>query len=360
MANSTLDIGNANEFEEDDLSDGPGPEYNEVDPIELPRRKLTNDERSQKRLERLMSNLERGWKITVYRVQPAWCRGHLQTIEIYDPAEDVQMVDPDYLAQQWGGHKLHLRILDERGRWMSGGNISLFSYPPKVNGRVLDDPSAHRDGQYLPVPTQNSPGTSMDITKLFEMIAKNKSSGGTDAATMIKLFELIQAQNRQSQPPPPAVDMANQMAAMLGVMERMQSVMSGFGSAAARESDPDNMLPMLADMFKQLMVQKTNRRPVYISGPSGRQNQPEHPPILGASPVKSGNSNDSSDDTLDDLASKLARLSANDAADVVTMALGSMPDSKRPEAMQRFLENMSDDDINIDNDNNSSNNIVDE
>lgn len=281
------------------------------------------DEMESGRLHHLLQNVQSGWKITIYRQAPAWCRGLLETIEIYDPEETI---DIEALIRRWGGQALHVRVLQENGRWVGGGTIPLYSYPPKVRGKEI-----HEHELYT-VPQQQNPqqqtqqitpfsGNTLDLGKLLDLIAKGKTN---EVDILLKMLERIPGLGQQ--PQQSSVDMMSQMLQMFTLFSKMRTI---FGESSPK--DEESMIPMIGDLVKNL-VSGRKQSPVAAVLPPRRapttvnQNRPLPRP-------------ETSDETanLSDFASRLARLSPTDTAEVVAEALGNMPESKRQEAMTAFL-----------------------
>lgn len=296
------------------------------------------DQRSTDRLTYLLSSLERGWKVVVLREQPTWCRGHLETIEYF--GDDDEPIDIDYLIRMWGGRKLHLKIHNERGQWIGGGSISLYSYPPKVRGKIIKEeefygsipgPQASMTPAMIPHQIQ---APNLDISKILDLVSKQK---GADLGSMLKLLEYAQGR--------PAVQQQNPLEQMLGmaqIFRQFKDVFSDFGGSTS--TDSDDMTPIFGEIVKAL-VQKKDK-----PSSRGALAPPKLPrkslPMPAANPQESTGKSDSKRDekeTITQIARKMSDLEPEDAAGVVFLALDGMPPDKRQAAMQTFLSNMSGD-----------------
>lgn len=309
------------------------------------------DEKRQSRLETLLGTIRPNWKISIIRKKPTWCAGHLETLEIDDPAED--QVDIDYLIRTWGGHKIKLMVHDENGVWIGGGSVLLKTFPPKIRGVELDERTHYGyipDTQkHLLQPQQygqnmNQSQPTLDFGRLLDIIQKNAKQNG-DITPLLKILEFTMARTQPSQQPVQmGQDMIQQMAGMMTIFRDMKTM---FGADFAGDSagSNDNMMPVISEVVKGLMSQRgePTRRTglVQPSLPASPQETPNiqsiHPPQQSESRQQHESRNDR---TLQDVATDLARLSPQDAADVVSMAMGYMPNDKQTAAMQYFMKNM--------------------
>jgi hypothetical protein len=63
-------------------------------------------------IDSLMDQIQPGFRLTVYRVSPAWCDGYLEEYEI-DPNTPIDLA---YLASTWGGDVLRIKLRDQKGK----------------------------------------------------------------------------------------------------------------------------------------------------------------------------------------------------------------------------------------------------
>jgi hypothetical protein len=317
--------------------------------------KQSKEDQTQQRLEELLSEVESGWKISVVREQPSWCRGHLETFEILDPSEKGGTIDVDYLIRMWGGHRLHLRIHNQRGRWLGGGSISLFSYPPKVRGQVLKESDyfgglAGTDRQ--PAPQQPAgfyPGQpqaaqpAMDIGKLLELLGKNQK---TDMGTLLRVLEFVRPQAQATQAAMPQNPL-EQMMQMMSLFKEMKGFLGEFAGTEQSGESADPMTGMFGELIKGMFAGRQQpARTALVPPAKGRPpltiNQHQAPPVPSSPEPAPPLPQTTGGDTLQGMANALAGMSAQDAADVVMLALGNMPEAKRQQAMAGFVENWED------------------
>lgn len=305
--------------------------------------KLSKDQEQAEKLTKLLSSVQQGWKIAIHREQPSWCRGTLETLEVYDTSEPI---DTDYLIRTWGGQRLYIKVHGDGGRWIGGGSISLFSYPPKVHGRVIKEEdyfsqsAAALPQQPIPYQTQ-APAPPFDLRQLVELLQKGKKS---ELDLALKILERAPAAQPAPQPVQQMGSMVEQMMSMFQMFGQMKDMFGNAGSSSSG-GDSESITPIIGDVVKSLLQGQQNlqngpRKPALVAprspGPPGQQSADHQVPPLR--PVQG-----LGDDTLSSIADKLSSLSATDAAGVLMDALGNMPEQKRSEAMKEFFENMATD-----------------
>lgn len=315
------------------------------------------DVTEQQKIEKILADVEQGWRVSIYRLQPTWCRGLLETIDIPEPDFRLDLND---LISRWGGQRLHVKVINEKNRIVGGGTISLFSYPPLRFGEPITDVDVSKlpsrawnlkpywdpsnvnqapPPQSLPAPAGSS-APSLDLTRLLEMMQQGNRS---DLELALKL---IDRQNKVAPPTPPPSDPSGMLAQMMGMMKMFKTMQDLFGGGAmggqlggAEKSDEESILPMIGDIIKGVMgSQSANPQPhqrrQFLTPPK----QIQAPPPIVAQRPSAPDTGDDTDDNLGRIADKLARLEADDAVDVVLEAMGNMPMTKREEAMQKFVQ----------------------
>lgn len=296
-----------------------------------------------------LAALSPNWKVSIQRVAPSWCKGHLETIDVYDPSDHG--IDMDYLIRKWGGRKLWIRILNEKGQYKSSGTINLFSFPPRVNGTEIREHEVYgmspeqnpNRPTYQPMPyqpqQQQQQGLGLDITKLIDIISK-KGGAGADMGTILQIMEYA----RSSQQPQNQMQMMmEQMAGMMGVMSQMRQLFGDGGGGGGGGSD-DSFSPIVGELAKAL-INRQPQQPQQMPSrgalaPPRRQFQASPPPKSKPVSKPQPNTSQIDDDEIDiveDLADKLAALDVDDAAEAAMMAIDSMPEEKRNAVMRAFL-----------------------
>lgn len=300
---------------------------------------LNEEDRSSNKLIRLLSTVQQGWKVSLIRTHPSWCRGHLETIEIFD---DVETIDIDYIIRVWGGQRIHLKVHDEKGQWLGGTSVSLFTYQPKRNGKVItmdQFQESHLPAPNSPVfhqaPPQLQPPQSMNMAEIIKLMQSNKNF---DLGVALKFMEKMQ---QPPQPQPQVQNPMEQMMSMFGMFKQMQEMMSEIAPPSGGLGGEESFMPMVGELVKGLMTQHQQpiprrQRPSITHAQPPQTNQPSLP------------KKQEIPDSLSVIADKLASLGADDAAHVVAQALNDMPEDKRGKALQAFFENITPEDI-IDN-----------
>lgn len=299
--------------------------------------KKHTEEEKLERLQRILSMCEEGWKIVIIRTAPSWCRGHLESFTIYDP--ESQVVDPEYIIKKWGGHSIHIKVGDEKGKWLGGGTLNLFTYPPKRNGKIIkeseiydyDDDSrvlpSNRNTIYPLQPVQAQP--SLDFGRLLDFVGKNKP----DLASIVKLIDYFRGSQQQvvSQNP------LDQMMSTLTLFREMKSMFGEFGGELPQENNSETeMMKMFASLAGNLLASKQRPEPARLSPPPRPSAQISPPnPNQNVTPQKKP-------DTMLDLAQAISSLGAAEAADVVSLALSNMSPEKQQAYLTEFLESWND------------------
>lgn len=285
----------------------------------------TTEEIEQDKIQQLLSNLKPGNQIMVIRSQPSWCRGHLETYEYY--GDEDEPIDLGYLIRTWGGQRLRIRITGDRGRIIGGASVALYSYPPKVRGKIITESDTISDNsqnrqtsntvQYLPNPYQSN---QIDLSKILDILSKQK---GSDVASTLKILEFLQS--RSAQPYQPQIqNPIEQMLQLATAFKQMRDIFGDFGGPS--DHDGDNLLPLAGDLVKTLLGKQQQPLPPSRGALAPPISQPLHQP-------KQVEKNPEKDNILT-LATKLSGLNAEDAAGVALLALESMDDRKK----QQFME----------------------
>lgn len=311
---------------------------------------------SQDRLTGLLSSIQNGWQVTILRGQPGWCRGHLETIEYYGSDEN-EPIDVNYLIRQWGGRKLYLRVHDEKGRYAGGGSISLFTYPPKIRGQILNESDQYGMSpgpqgtftQNVPPPMHHPPqppsAQPFDITKLFELASKQKNA---DLGSVMELMKNFQSQVQAPQQQVDPMAGMQQMVAMAQMFKQMKEVFGELGGdGGGGGGSEDGIAPIAAEVVKALVANRqqpapargslTGPRPGFTGPPKSgapTQNAPQNVPPPKENDIEAGN--------IMQIAKRLSDLNPEDAAGCIHLAYEGMPKEKSEEAAQAFMRQMGD------------------
>jgi hypothetical protein len=340
----------------------------------------SKDDEKLSKAAMLLSNLQQGWKVSVHRIAPSWARSHLETFDIMDGSEPI---DIDYLIKRWGGQCLSIAIHDEHGHWVTKATIPAYSFPPRVYGEPICETQVMGFGSPSPPPIQVAPnqtverynpqqnaaagllgGLGMSLPELLKMM---QGSSKAESTLLLKLFERQLMQQPAAAPAPaPAAPSQSPIKMMRDMME-MQMMMKemgeqfGFsGGGGGGEDDPLGSLgPLLSTLAQNFMnrpatQKRTQRRPQQRRPPA--RVMPPLPPQQSVNPQarelppenqQFGNMDPGEPEqpNLRKLSDSLCDLSAEDSADVVLSAFDSMPESKREAAMTAFFQKMQGGDV---------------
>lgn len=334
----------------------------------------TDRENNLNRIKRLLLNAEPGWQVSIYREKPSWCRGHLESFEVYDSTP----IDIEDLIQKWGGQSLVIKIHGQRGRWIGGTTIPCYSHQPKYYGRPInqsalmgypeDSPKAGPPAlpPYQPIQQPAAPNVppsagimgalGMSLPDLLKLM--KGSDAGNNALVMRLLEHQLSAQPpaQHTQPLSNPVDMLRQQMEMMTLLKDFSGMFGGDGGGGG----DDNLTGLLGTLAQNMMAkpqqnpapQRRPRRRGRVVMPPPAQSAPmtqptqltQDVPQPTQQPQQSVNSvNDQSIPSLRKIADSLSGLSPDDASDVVLEAFGDMPEENRAKAMTLFIEKLQSD-----------------
>lgn len=309
------------------------------------------------KMQMALEGLRPGSHVIVTRLRPSWCKGWLEQVDYVDG----EPIDMEYFARTWGGEVLRLQVRDERGKYVTQADVPMYSYPPRFRGQLLEGPkdepipyksqsTAHEHAapppapayyQSPPPPAPNPLDSANSLAKLVQSLSESQQS---------QLTNYLDFMQRTTQPQNQGFAGIEQIAALGKVYEQLRGVFGGQGGAAPPPvgGDEDNFLGYLTDIVKTVMAPKQQTPAVHpagyppppprqyppVSGPQGqplRRDPPPHeqPPLSPAVPMAK--------EKLGEIAKMLSQLSDQDAVDVVTGALGMMPEDKQGRVIPAFM-----------------------
>lgn len=293
-----------------------GNEQNAAEEIPSPPKEPIMDAAEERlsKLEKLLRDVHPSWQIAIYRVQPGWCKGYLETIEI---SEDGEPIDLDYLVRIWGGEKLRVRVKDQKNNYVGGCDIPLHSYEPKKWGKLLKAPF----DESAPRESANALGSIESILSIVDRLKKN------DLDPIVKL--LLQQQQSAIQPAP------NGMQQLLESINVIRSLKGLFGDSgeSARPADSSDMFGQINSLLQTYAQIKGSADPkkATIVPPVGKLS-PINPLAALPGNVKSAVSGG------DNLVDKLSSLDVKGFADNFVMAVGQMPQEKQQSVLTTIFE----------------------
>lgn len=260
---------------------------------------LDASEERIERIERLLSDVSPGWQVAIQREEPAWCKGHLETIDIYNDSDPISL---DYLQRQWGGDKLRIRIKDENRRYIAGCEVQLYSFPPKRFGKRLRDPFEEEERK-AKVPASDLG----ELDKIVNIIEKLKGPNTTDGtAEIVKLLLRNQIQQQQ-----PQIDRMSEIVQMASAIQQLKGIFGEPAAVPAAPSVDDGMLGQLNGLLDMFMK---------VKGP------PVEKPTITA-PKKLPTSNPAAPNDL--ITHALANMGPDEVAETFLKSVGGLPEDKR-------------------------------
>jgi len=259
-------------------------------------------------LERLLSECGSGWRCQIVRISPSWCDGTLETVNV-DPTVPI---DIEEIRQSWGGRRLQLVLIDDRGRMRKRINLK-FPDPPRNNGQAISPPGAvavNEAGQALAAP---DPGEN--YRKILELLIKNQESQKTSYAQAleVRLADLERQLNSLrsmpaaapapigaapqivpalAQPVPQAVDVIAQVSNMISQVDNLRSAIGRSTPADVAEGGGSDVLN---DAIKQILQIEIEKRRAPAAAPQAQTPAPPMPerrsaagPAPAAGPAQGG------------------------------------------------------------------------
>lgn len=284
--------------------------------------------------------------ISIERKEPEWCNGHIRRVS-FDPKEPI---DLDWIQKKFGGEKLFIRLYGPKTKQNKSGYIT---------GRTVDIMGPPRDGHGIEL-TQGPDGKACRVTDLAIVIDRHNLKMGikkqADAAPPVappalqneSLFAtMIQSQAtqhaammdmmgqrvnslegilykrgaEQTGTPLNPIDQIKQTAEAMTLLRNMSG---DFGEG--RNNGDESIISMIGPILQGMFAGKNNQQ-----SPSRGVLKPAAPARIIEGPQKNVSK------TLGSLANNLSNLSAEDAAQVVFEAMGSMPEQKRDAALKAFM-----------------------
>jgi hypothetical protein len=318
-------------------------EYDDDGPLDDPIPE-TPEERQLRSLDSFFSELNSGVRLLIQRIEPSWCRGVLEEIEIGNDPLDV-----DYFIDTWGGKLLSVKIRRKNGTLGGVHPIPLYSYPPLVRGERIYERE------------RNSRPTEKDTEKPSSPSVVVNPSNGIDKLIQAlpallpmatSWFQAAEARRQSDRDLMMQMIARSQRSSGLSDITQLGSVMSQLSEVFKSnftQSDPNDFsafLPQALDILQKVLVHEPKSQKSHRITSTKPVPEPEMRPITSITTTKQ-----------DDLARSLAALPPEAGAAKLIEALGMMSPDKRDQVWSTFLsqyeETMEpeDDDINTDDEN---------
>lgn len=155
------------------------------------------DEPEMEAIDEYLSGLEPGFKLVIRRLEPSWCKGFLEEIDITEASDPISL---NYLINTWGGQRLMLKFRRPNGTWARYKEVSLYTFEPLVWGQPLkrDTPNPHKPSEssrdFVPsqtqalAPSQPIPPTSTkrEMMELLQMLQAMRAADMQAMAAMMR------------------------------------------------------------------------------------------------------------------------------------------------------------------------------
>jgi len=232
---------------------------------------LTPEEQDIECLDTFLNGLETGFTLVIYRVEPTWCKGLLEEIQVDASKTPISL---QYLINTWGGHKLRLKFRRPDGKWAAHRDLSLYSFDPLKFGRPFrpNAPNPHigladqpiQTEQPAPAPAPPAPAPESDTRKTMELMQMMQQMRAADMSAMAALL------NQRPDPPDPF----QMLQSAFGIVNQLQAFRAPPPLLPSASGDNDEVLGLvgkLADMFTH--SGPNNLPPARITPPIASDNQ---------------------------------------------------------------------------------------
>jgi len=290
----------------------------------------TPEEKQLRSLDEFFGELNSGVRLLIQRIEPSWCRGVLEEIEIGNEPLDI-----DYFIETWGGKLLSVKIRRKTGTLGGAHPIPLYSYPPLVRGERLYE----RERNPIQKPEKEE-STSAPSVVVNPSNGLDKLIQALPALIPVATswFQAAEARRQSDRDLMMQMIARSQRSSGLSDITQLGSVMSQLSEVFKSnftQSDPNDFsafIPQALDVLKMLA------KPDASIGPKPHR-------ITGTKPVPEPTMRPVTSITTtnqDDLARKLASLPADAGAEKLIEALGMMSPDKRDQVWSTFLSQYED------------------
>jgi len=286
------------------------------------------------RIKNILGSVQNGWSVALYRRNPGWAEGHLETKRIVGDGEEL---DLDYIAQQWGGEVIQVRIQDEHGKYVHSTEIPFRSFPPKVWGKEIPHPNYRHQEQENRnnIPPPRDPLSSIDtIVGIIERLKGKEEPKSRDSGLDLGIIELLLRHQMQSQSASSPLGAVEQF---IQIAEGMKSLKGLFGNDEIRQPAENDMMGSISGILDTVLkIRQSGNNPTPKIAPPR-----PHPQIPMIGPVRQPQIQPNPKQINEkSLADQLASLDPKSAAENVLLALDKMDDAKREAALQVFFNHL--------------------
>ncbi|MDD5547229.1 MAG: hypothetical protein PHO67_08770 [Candidatus Omnitrophica bacterium] len=286
--------------------------------------------------EEMFDSYGEGWTLSIYRESPKDLSGFLEEIEL-EPGENP--VNLQYLINQWGGKVLRLMLRDNKGVFRRRMLLQLKSFPPKVYGKLINDPNLGGEQKKDPK------SELLEYFALLKEIKPETPIAPTENRTLEILIPMIMplikafAERALTPPqssPSQAASIADMMTALSQMRDFVQPPSENNDMGASLIGLAEKALPLIAQ--KQAQAAPVQRPPVPIV--AAHPNIVPNPSVAPPPPPTSQFVEPTDEQLMEILQKKL--LSGDIGGEALTNlyfdTVSRLPDTERAKA-ERVLEN---------------------
>lgn len=293
---------------------------------------------AQATLEELFDQIEPGMKCIISRKSPAWCEGHLETIEFDEDDIDQawDLCGPEYLKATWGGERFRLQFYDPSVRkYVFSKVVTLRGIPPLNAGVPMESP-AEKELRLRKIEEKslaNNKG-SETMQQMFGMMFEQLNRSAKDSINAIQKTIETQTAASQSQSP------IGQMEQTLGLLQMFEKMRS----PAPQPERGDELTGMVKDLMGTFggVLAKSQQQ---------QSKQPTMPPMgqvpnTAQKPNKniahSAKTNDNSDDSVtldgDDLRDQLVNMDNDSLAELLADTMDCIGEERNAQIFAKFSQ----------------------
>lgn len=313
-----------------------------VEPLDL------DENKKKPSFEQMLGELQEGYKLSLWRLKPSWCKSHLETTEIALDGDKKFNLDLDEIKETWGGGQIQIKILDNQGVFVGAKSVYLHG-PPREHGVRLYSPSEldRQEQMKLEEMRLQSKKNEQDTKMMDFMIAMATNNNNNNNNDLIKIMFEQMTKNKSIDGQPSLLGQMSEM------MQAMNMFKEQFGGEKNEEKN-DNDISGMMTSFMQLLAAKNNQ-PKPINPPHMyRQPQPQPHPQLHPQPhlkherkheinnekdIESLQNLDNDDiienDDENDIVDALINLQDDDLANVICEMLGSISEERQMKIFQK-------------------------
>jgi hypothetical protein len=259
-----------------------------------------------------------GWTVSVKRLTPKWCAGHLDTMDV-TPESPMSV---ELLKELFGGRKLVITIRDENGIFRGQRRVEFPDPPRNGEGQIEIDPEEKKAAAAAAATA--TAGNASQFSAISEMFKTVLESQNKQSAQMIQMLnarlESVErkaeaaakdAQNVEYEEPPPEPSTLERIRELAETMESIDALKSKIAPTAQPGAEGAGEAGLLDGLVKEFFTMQLEKEKAKIQnstgsgktsrapGPAPDLPQRNAPPAQAAPPPVNGQSiHDLSDEDL--------------------------------------------------------------